>query len=421
MVSKMAVLGSSASLDIFNPELNPIYKDYFEIVASLERSSVISLMADVIKIDNEDLLNVYYDTGFSFYATETLKRDFSKSFLSDLKESTIDYLIIDNLFEARFGVIYLDDTVITNNYWDLPFTEYYNALGNFKIVSMATDSKKYLKLYRKNFNQFYNYISHECNNIKIILNKASETDKYIDYDGQIKIMETEYCNEYNQYIYQLNKIIEDNYDVNTVELNMMNYPKDLKHNRILGTSPYIQSYYGDFTGKLNSIIKDNNIQTYSIQKNNSNNMAKKSNNFNFEKILLPYHIGRIDIKNSGESQNQLEFLYAGDDVDLSFPDWFKHEEGIGAVCESSKGSMDLKVRCIGKGNLNLRLRGVFAKNNGKIMPIYTEFNNLSVNGRSLINESKIVSHDDFHDCYLEVDDGDILFIRAEWAPFKVKY
>ncbi len=417
----MAVLGSCASRDVFNSEINPNYKDYFEIVASLERCSLISLMANPIQIDNEDLLNVYYDTGFYFFGTKTLKMDLSKSFLSDLKENAIDYLIIDNLFEARFGIICLDDTIITNNYWDLPFTEYYKTLENFKTVSMATDSKKYLKLYRKNFNQFYNFITNECDNIKIILNKACDTDKYVDYDGQIKIRETEYCNEYNQYIYQLNRVIEDNYDVDTIELNIMNYPNDVKHKWGVGTSHYIPQYYQDFTGKLNSIIERNYLHSTLIQKVNVKNQNKKINSFSSHDYLAPYKIGRIDIKNIGDYQNQIEFLNADTDVNLSFPDWLKHDDGMGAVVESSKGSMDLKIRCIGKGNLNIRLRGLFAKNKGKIMQIYTEFNDLNVNGRHLINENKIVSHDDFYDCYYEVDDGDIIFIHAEWSPFKVKY
>lgn len=416
----MAVLGSCASRDIFNSDINPNYKDYFEIVTSMERCSIISLMADPIKIDNEDLLKVYYDSGFYFFGTKTLKMDLSKSFLGDLKENTIDYLIIDNLFEARFGIICLDDTVITNNYWDLPFTKYYKTLEDFKTLSMATDSKKYLRLYRKSFNQFYNYITNECDNIKIILNKACDTDKYVDYDGQIKTRETEYCNEYNQYIYQLNRVIEDNYDADTIELNIMNYPNDVKHKWGVGTSHYIPQYYQDFTRKLNSIIERNNWHSNLLERLKANNQKKRINSFYSPDKLVPYQLGRIDIKNSGDYLNQLEFLYYDDGVNLSFPDWFRHDDGTGAVVESSNGSMDLKVRCIGKGDLNLKLRGFFVKNNDKIMPIYTEFNNLSVNGRPLINENKIVSHDDFYECYYEVDDGDIIFIHAEWAPFKVK-
>lgn len=138
--------------------------------------------------------------------------------------------------------------------------------------------------------------------------------------------------------------------------------------------------------------------------------------------LIHYLTARIDIKNSGKNHNKMEFLFiSDDDSTLSFPKWFDNEDGTGAVIESSKGKLDLKVKCINEGNLNLILRGIDARDsNGTRIPIFIEFNKVIVNGKQLITEKKLVSHDNLYQCNFEVGDRDIIFIHIEWGPFKVK-
>ena len=138
--------------------------------------------------------------------------------------------------------------------------------------------------------------------------------------------------------------------------------------------------------------------------------------------LIHYLTARIDIKNNGGHQNKIEFLFISDDNSiLSFPQWSNDEKGVGAVIESSKGNLDLKIKCINDGTLNLHLRGIDAKDSkGTRIPIFIEFNKVIVNGKQLINENKLVSHDNSYQCDLKVKNDDILFIHIEWGPFKVK-
>lgn len=118
----------------------------------------------------------------------------------------------------------------------------------------------------------------------------------------------------------------------------------------------------------------------------------------------------------------MEFLFISDEnSSLSFPEWFKNDEGVGAQIESSKGELDLKIKCINEGNLNLILRGIDARDsNGTRLPIFIEFNRVNVNGKQLITENKLVSHDNPYQCDFKVGDEDVLFIHIEWGPFKVK-
>ena len=43
-------------------------------------------------------------------------------------ENKIDYLIIDNYFEVRMGILYINNNIITNNVWHLPKTNYMKIL-----------------------------------------------------------------------------------------------------------------------------------------------------------------------------------------------------------------------------------------------------------------------------------------------------
>lgn len=428
MVSKIAVLGSCASRDVFNSDINPNYKNYFEIVTAAERISIISLMAKPIQIDNLELIKSYKEGNLNFFGSKCIQMDFSKSFLSDLNNNDIEYLILDNLFESRFGIICYEDNIITNNSWDLHHTEFYKNLKNFKTLSMSNDSKKYLKLYKKNFNLFYDYINNECDNIKIILNKSCDTDKYLDYDGLIKIRETEYCNEHNPHTYKLNQFIEDNFDVEVIELNIVNYPNDANHKWGTGTSHFISNYYQDFTKKLNKIIQ-NTKQKYKLNKELLSKreeiytlrreFALKNSLLNSE--LKRYFSSRIDIKNWGTPNNKIEFLSISDNkAKLTFPNWFKDSEGEGAILESMKGELYLKIKCIGEGKLNIRLRGIDVKYKNKQKPVFIKFTSLECNGKQMLNEEKLVCHDEFYQCDIDVGDKDIMFIHVEWLPFDFK-
>ena len=424
MVSNMAVLGSCATRDLFNSQINPNYKEYFKIITSAERTSIISLMSNPIHIEDKESINVYSNGHFDFFGTKTVELDLTKKFLFELKNNDIDYLIIDNLFEARFGILSSNEGVMTNNSWDLHKTEFYKNLKNVNPISMSSNSKKYLKLYKKNFNLFYDYINNECGDINIILNKSCDNEKYVDNDGSIKINDMEYCIKTNPHIYQLNKVIEDNFDVDIVELNISFYPNDVNHCWGIGTSHFIPEYYRDFTKKLNKLIHLNKIQNKNNEKifylqskliNLKNPIDKNGGRCNLD--LTKYITARLDLKNEGNRDNKIEFLSIDNDVKIEFPNWFKDENGVGVVIQCSKGELDLNIRCRGNGKLNIRLMGIDVKHEGKRIPIFINFKSLIINGNQFLDTDKLVSHDDYYYCGLNVKDGDFIFIHAEWSPF----
>lgn len=63
MVSKIAVLGSYATRDVFNSILNPNYKQYFQITTDIARTTFISLMSDPVNIPDKEMIKLYRNDG----------------------------------------------------------------------------------------------------------------------------------------------------------------------------------------------------------------------------------------------------------------------------------------------------------------------------------------------------------------------
>lgn len=130
---------------------------------------------------------------------------------------------------------------------------------------------------------------------------------------------------------------------------------------------------------------------------------------------------RLDIINKGDENNLIEVLDISDEkASVTSPDWFKNEFGQGLVIQSSKGSVDLKIRCINDGYLSLSLRGVdFRDNDNQRVPICVEFKKLIINDDVIFDEKIVVNHDNSFNHSFFVKNDDEIIIHMEWSPINV--
>ena len=140
------------------------------------------------------------------------------------------------------------------------------------------------------------------------------------------------------------------------------------------------------------------------------------------KVLFKYLIARIDIKNLGQEENDVELLGCSDNaIHFEKPGWFKKFDGAGMVLHSLKGSLDLEIKCIQDGQLNIWLRGVdFRDKNDKRAPIFVDFTKLMINEELIFDSRITVSLDhalSYHYIKEKVKDGDTFNIHVEWEPF----
>ena len=115
----------------------------------------------------------------------------------------------------------------------------------------------------------------------------------------------------------------------------------------------------------------NEIMQHKFFKDNADNLS----------ILFKYFTARIDLKNCGESDNNLIILENSDSDSVVYcPKWYKNYEGIGTVITSKKGCIDLKIKCVNEGILKIGLRGIdFKDSKNTRVPIYIDYTKFIIN------------------------------------------
>ena len=154
----------------------------------------------------------------------------------------------------------------------------------------------------------------------------------------------------------------------------------------------------------------NEIMKHEFFKNNADNLS----------ILFKYFTARIDLKNCGESDNNLIVLENSDPDSIVYcPEWYKNYEGIGTVITSKKGCIDLKIKCVKDGTLNIGLRGIdFKDRKNTRVPIYIDYTKFIINGQTIFDSRLSISHDRPYSYSRDnVKNDDIFDIHIEWEPF----
>ena len=163
--------------------------------------------------------------------------------------------------------------------------------------------------------------------------------------------------------------------------------------------------------------KIDNVDIYSWMENFIKlDPPEKKKSINYEPLSV-YAKLRIDLVNRDTKSNTVEILKSSDsNCDIDYPLWFITKFGIGVVVESCKGSIDLKFKCVNDGALKLNFRGVDFRFQNKKIPIYINLKKVVCNNDILLNENKLVWHEDYYSFEKQVKDNEEIIIHAEWEP-----
>ena len=125
---------------------------------------------------------------------------------------------------------------------------------------------------------------------------------------------------------------------------------------------------------------------------------------------------RIDVKNVGTEGNSLNVLDVSDSsASVESPAWFRDASGVGRVVKSGAGNLDLCLRCVGNGELQIRLRGQDVKGpDGKRIPVWIDYTSLVVDGELLLSEPVAAWHDKPFVVKRPVKDGQIVSVSLSW-------
>lgn len=139
----------------------------------------------------------------------------------------------------------------------------------------------------------------------------------------------------------------------------------------------------------------------------------------YHENLKKYIVGRFDIRNIGGQYNDIEIMSISDEDALILkPIWITNYNGSGFQIESSKCTLNIKLKCINDGNLviSLKSKNVTDKNK-KRLPIFIDFKNFKINSDIVFNENAVVSHDNPYSFVKKVKNDEIINLHIEWEPF----
>ena len=416
---------------------------------------MISIMQDKFNVD-EDLIKIFPYSKEDNRKTEILLYEFNKTFFKELLEEDIDYLVFDNYLEMIMGVLYVNNDIMTNNTWDLAFTQFYKNLDDKFEFSICDYPEEYFFIWSKYCDIFFKFLNLYCPNVRVILNKGRLVYKVIREDGSVYVNEEfkEQAEKLNPILDKFDSYIEENFDVDVFEFDFENIFADENHMWSLSPVHYTTSFHKsliyylvDIANRDNSksiVVPDKPIILDEEFKNELQQLNLQSklfiNNIKYEKLkdeyqktkkllnlvkddenslLSIYKTARIDLKNFGLENNSIEIIENSDsDSNEVHPIWFKNDEGEGLFIESSKGWIDLKIKCIGDGQLKIWLRGPDVRDVNKDMfPVFIDYTRCIVNNELLFDHSELVWHNRAYQFEREVSDSDILNIRLDWSPF----
>ena len=439
MKTKIAIYGSCISRDLFNSHFVPDYKEFFEVAADVQRTTMISLMQNPMEID-KNLIDMLPHNTKNNVSKKFIVEDLNKIFLKNLIEKDIDYLIIDNYFEFLFGILYFDNNIITNNFWDLPKTQFYKIMPNKFSLKIYENFEEYFCIWSKYCDLFFKFLTLYCPDIKVILIEARENNQVMKSDGTSYINPnfTKTMNVANPLLEKLDGYIINNFNVDVLKFDYGNTYCD--ENNVWGFAPmhFTKNFHNYLFNKLINIVsQDISIQKFSNNPKNrifdEDSLKSELKRANFETqillknikkskvadLLIKYNSARIDVKNYGSLDNKIKLVDENFHLArIYFPEWFKSDEGEGMIIESEKNSINFRFECINDGILKIFLRGpdIYDKNQVRF-PVYIDFTNLTINDELIFDENKLVWHDCPYIFEKEVKNSEIIDIHVNWLPF----
>lgn len=135
--------------------------------------------------------------------------------------------------------------------------------------------------------------------------------------------------------------------------------------------------------------------------------------------IFDYVSARIDVINRGVESNNIEIIENSDvHSNVQYPEWFKSEEGQGLSLVSKKTFIDLKLKCINDGELQIKFRSRDVRDkNRKRYPIYIDGIKLVVDNDEIFSGHNVMSHDKPIIFRKDVKNNDVIDIHFEWKPF----
>ena len=182
-VTRVAVLGSCVSRDVFTTRFLPDYKDLYRCVALSNQVSVISLMDAPVEMSADQLGDL------TDYERREVLAETSRSFLAQMVAERPHYLVVDLFADVHFGCIRWDDRWLTRNRWKLLKSEVYRdavAAGRVSDLVPTADEKAYLRVWSEAVERLFALVRSELPETRVVLHRARNVTRARDAGGVVR-------------------------------------------------------------------------------------------------------------------------------------------------------------------------------------------------------------------------------------------
>lgn len=252
----VAIIGSCVSRDLFNSRLNASWKDGYQLTGTHYQMSFVSLMANTLEIPDV-LREELNDHDYRCTAA-----DYAKKFSEVLLETPPEFLLIDLRIDARFGVIKIHDSYITDNLWKIGQTSYYDTLRPNLRYSMRDNREQYISLFTEAVARFRDFHVAYLPQTKIILNSARGVGFYRDGLKSTQFKDKA-INLHNQYWSELDSLFSGMIDCDVITPSKRNIGSNVNHPWGKGPIHFEKDYYNYTATQLMSRTHNNEVH-YSL-------------------------------------------------------------------------------------------------------------------------------------------------------------
>ncbi|WP_395689438.1 DUF6270 domain-containing protein [Aestuariivirga sp.] len=248
-MTKIAILGTCASEDWYHHQ-DPRQRLEVRLIPRYQQSAIVSLNSKPIELPLD------IEAGLSEGEAEKLRIDFSKRFLSNLRDVKPDFLIVDLLLDSRRGVVRIADSVVTNSYI-LQRSSLWKTLDQSKVFNAVVEPVKYLEEFAYSVRNLSSFLKNHIPQCRIILHRARWAEYFLDERGDLyPFGPKKQVNHFvaNIRIRKLEEVFEA--EIQCDQISIANIPAIADKQHIWGFSGihYQKDYYREFDRELRRIL-----------------------------------------------------------------------------------------------------------------------------------------------------------------------
>lgn len=118
---------------------------------------------------------------------------------------------------------------------------------------------------------------------------------------------------------------------------------------------------------------------------------------------------RMDLKNVGNKSNSLDLIEYNKNFIVSFPEWFKNNEGEGCILSCEDNDMNLIISCVNDGELTIKIRGPHLNNiDNQTEKVYLNLLEVKVNDEVTSDKETLIWHNDSYTYTRKCSDSEII-------------